>query len=217
MRRISPINRSKKQARDYYGSISKIYDLLTAGEKRFIRKGVEILGVKPKEIIADIGCGTGTGMRYIQEELSKDGISLGIDISHRMLQESRKKIGPRAPGHYLLQGDGAKLPIKSNQFDGILCIFTLELFSTKEIPFVLNEYRRVLRSRGRLVVVALAQQPQTFAVDIYEWIHKQFPVAFDCRPIPLLDLLINQDFEIKTSETEQYWGLPIQTVLCQPV
>lgn len=217
MRKISPINRSKKQAHDYYDRISRIYDLLTAGEKRFIRKGVELLNVTPAEKFADIGCGTGTGLNYIKSQLFQKGLLLGIDISHQMLLESQQKIGLNTPGHFLVQGDGAKLPIKSGLLDGIISTFTLELFSKKEMPIVLDEFRRVLKPDGRLVIVAMAQEPHSLAIDIYEWLHEQFPVAIDCRPIPLFDLLTDQGFEIKSLETEQYWGLSIKTVVCKPV
>lgn len=217
MRKISSINRSKNEARQYYDRISKIYDWLTAGEKAFIQKGVALLDISPGEKILDIGCGTGTSLVYIQKILNDTGISFGIDLSHQMLLESKTKFNFSKLGHYLVQGDGAKLPIKSNQFDGLICSFTLELFAKKEIPIVLSEFRRILKSGGRMVIVSLGQEPHTIAVDIYEWIHDLFPVAVDCRPIPLLDLLVDQGFDIKASITDQYWRLPVNTILCEPI
>lgn len=215
MREISPINRSKSQARKYYSQISKFYDWLTAGEKRFIKKGVDLLGIKPGEKIVDVGCGTGTGIKYIQKKLSPKGSLIGFDLSHQMLLESQTKLESDQSGSHLVQGDTAKSPFKPDQFDGILCTFTLELFPKRDIPNVLNEFRRILKPGGRLVILSLAQEPHTIAVGIYEWLHKQFPVAFDCRPIPLSAFLQDLSFEIKVSETELYWGLPIESVLCQ--
>jgi len=217
MRKISAIKRSRNQARRYYDQISKIYDWLTAGEKPLIQKGVALLGISQDERIIDIGCGTGTGLHDINEKLSQAGRSFGLDLSYQMLMESREKFGSKKSTPFLVQSDAVKLPIKSDQFDGLLCTFTLELFSIKEIPLVLNEFQRILKSSGRLVIVSMAQEPHTIAVDIYEWIHKYFPIAADCRPIPLSDLLRNGEFEIMVLETDQYWGLPIEYALCQPV
>lgn len=216
MRKISAINRSKNEARQYYDRISKIYDWLTSGEKAFIQKSVAFLDISPEEKIADIGCGTGTGLVFIQKELSNECKSIGIDLSHQMLLESQRKINSNESGHYLVQGDGAKLPIRSNQLDGLLCSFTLELFSKKEIPIVLDEFHRILKKDGRLAIVSLAQEPHTMAVEIYELTHKLFPIAVDCRPIPLLDLLVDHGFKIKESERHQFWGIPIKIALCQP-
>jgi len=214
MKKISPINRSKDQARRYYDRISHIYDWLTAGENRLIQKGVDFLGVKPGERIADIGCGTGAGIKFIQNDLSQSGIVIGVDLSHQMLLESQNKIKTDNQGHSLVQGDAVKLPIKSGKFDGILCTFTLELFAEREIPLVLNEFNRVLKKGGRLVIVSLAQDPKTIAVEIYEWLHKVFPVVVDCRPIPLTNLLSDVGFEIRELQKDQYWGLPIKSALC---
>ena len=217
MKRISPIKRSKSQARHYYDRISKIYDLMTSGEKGFIQKGVALLKIKPTEKIIDIGCGTGTGLKYIRKELSRFGSCIGIDLSHQMLLESKEKIESDSPCCNLVQGDGTNLPLEQDQFDGILCSFTLELFSQDDISTVLDELRRVLRDEGRCVFVALAQEPQTLVVNVYEWLHEQFPVAIDCRPIPLTDLLLEHGYKILDSTTMQYWGLSIKIVLSQPV
>lgn len=215
MREISPINRSKSQARKYYDRISKFYDWLTAGEKRFIKKGVDLLDIKPEEKIVEVGCGTGAGIKYIQKKLSPKSRLIGLDLSYQMLLESQTKFESKHSGLYLVQGDAAKFPCKPDQFNGILCTFTLELFPKREIPVVLNEFRRILNPGGRLVIVSLSQEPYTIAVDIYEWLHKKFPIAFDCRPISLAAFLQDSGFEIIVSETDLYWGLPIESVLCQ--
>lgn len=209
MREISPINRSTNQARKYYDRISKFYDWLTSGEKKFVKLGVDLLSVKPKEKIVEVGCGTGAGIKYIQRKLSLEGILVGFDLSHQMLKRSQTKIEFNNSGTHLVQGDAAKLPIKQDQFDGVFCSFTLELFSEREIRHVFTEFCRILNPGGRLAIVSLAQEPHTVAVDIYEWFHKKFPVAVDCRPIPLLYLLVDAGFEVTESRTDHYWGLPI--------
>jgi ubiquinone/menaquinone biosynthesis C-methylase UbiE len=206
---IAPVTRSKDQARRYYNRISGIYDWLTASEKPLIEKGVQMLCPNPGETILEIGCGSGMGLELIAEKVSQSGAVVGLDLAHQMLLESREKANA-----FLLQGDGARLPLQRGLFDGIFCSFTLELFAEEEIPQVLGEIRRALKPDGRLVVVALTQMPVTVALRLYELAHSLFPVAVDCRPIPLQHLLRKHGFMILSTNQFMNWGLPVKIIAC---
>lgn len=214
MSELLPVKRSKSQARRYYDRISGIYDWIASSEIIFIKKGVDLLSALPGEWILEIGTGTGTGLALIARALSGEGTLVGMDLSHRMLLASQEKTRVPNPAPYLIQGDGTHLPVQGDWFDGILCAFTLELFSAEEICTVLKDIQRVLKPSGRLVVVALAQQPHNLAVRLYELAHQLFPVAVDCRPIPLVDLLEDNGFKIRVKDTSMNWGLPVHIVLC---
>jgi ubiquinone/menaquinone biosynthesis C-methylase UbiE len=215
MKNISPILRSKKQARQFYDRMSGKYDWLTYSEKPLIRKGVEALSPLPGEHILEIGCGTGTGMALMNQAIHNSERSpnkiFGLDISHQMLLISQEKTNAN-----LIQGDAANLPLKASAFDALFCSFTLELFSEADIPIILQSFHRALKPNGRLVVIALVKPPENVAVKIYEFAHRLFPVAIDCRPIPLKDILINNGFQIASEARFMNWGLPVERVLCFP-
>lgn len=213
MSEILPVNRSKHAARRYYNRISGIYDWLTTSEKKFIKKGVSLLSASNDEKILEIGCGTGTGLYLISQDLSGNGMVVGVDLARQMLMKARKNTDCANPVPVLVQGDGAALPFSKDQLDGVLCTFTLELFSTDEIQSVLMELRRILKPEGRLAVVTLAQKPRNLPVRVYELIHQLFPVVVDCRPIPLVDLLTENGFTIICDEKSINWGLPIHLTL----
>ncbi|MFW5714225.1 MAG: class I SAM-dependent methyltransferase [Brevefilum sp.] len=212
MKNITSVPRSKEQAQNYYDRISGIYDWLTASEKPLIKKGVNLLSPKPDERILEIGCGTGPGLKFIEENSKGSARVAGLDLSRNMLLKSREKTSAG-----LIQADAAKLPISHSRFDGVFCSFTLELFSENEIPSVLREIHRILRSDGRLVAVALSKYPENLAVTLYEFAHQLFPVALDCRPIPLKQILEDNDFRVITEEKLMNWGLPVEMVECKPV
>jgi demethylmenaquinone methyltransferase/2-methoxy-6-polyprenyl-1,4-benzoquinol methylase len=93
--------------------------------------------------------------------------------------------------------------------------FTLELFDIPEIPEVLRQCRRILRSNGRLAVVTLVKTEQpNFAERTYEWFHAKMPISVDCRPIPAQAVLQEAGFEIVDVISEKMWGLPVAIIRC---
>jgi len=213
MTEISPITRTKIEARRYYDRISKYYDFLSISEQPLIRQGVSLLSIKPQEQILELGSGTGTGLSQIVERLSPAGLVIGLDISHQMLLHSQNKTNHKDVLPVYLQGDATRIPLRSGSFDAVFASFTLELFSIKDIHRVLSECSRVLKPAGRLCLVSLVQSPRTLSLQLYKLAHRLFPVAVDCRPIPLADLLTNNGFQIKRSQKALNWGLPIDLTL----
>ena len=209
MDEMLPVTRSKSQARRFYDRISGIYDTLTTSEKHLVRLGVELLSVRPGDRVLEIGCGTGEALTFISSRVTSEGSAFGLDLSREMLLRSRNKTTTPA----YVQGDGACLPLQSGRFDAVFFAFTLELFSTEDIPIVLSECCRVLKPGGRLGLVSLTEEPRTLALRLYELAHSLFPVAVDCRPIPLEKLVAQNGFLILAVNQTRVWGLPV-TLVC---
>ena len=90
--------------------------------------------------------------------------------------------------------------------------FTLELFTTTEIPVILRECQRVLQHRGRLGIVSLLKN-ESRAVKIYEWFHLRFPEIVDCHPIFVHQVLEAAGFRTSEVIEKQLWGLPVAAVI----
>ena len=114
------------------------------------------------------------------------GSLLSINISDQMLTKANKllvDVGLTKCAEST-RGDAEQLPYESNGVDGIVFSFTLESFDTPEIPKVLAECKRVLRTGGRIVAVAVSQEGgHGVMLSLYEWTYKHFPNLMDCRPI----------------------------------
>jgi demethylmenaquinone methyltransferase/2-methoxy-6-polyprenyl-1,4-benzoquinol methylase len=100
--------------------------------------------------------------------------------------------------------------------DGIFMSFTLELFDTPDIPCVLQECYRVLKSDGRLAVVCMKKtDPPGVAVRVYEWFHDHLPDYADCRPIFAQPELEKSGFSIEDVSMSSMWGLPVEIILAR--
>jgi ubiquinone/menaquinone biosynthesis C-methylase UbiE len=216
-RTVERVNRSKADARKTYDRFSRWYDLLADPfEKEFRQIGLQKLNLQPEEFALDIGFGTGQAILSMAEEVGPRGKVYGVDISERMTQKTRLKVVRSGMGTQveLVCSDGANLPLDDNFFDAVFMSFTLELFDNDEIPLCLFECQRVLRSSGRLCVVAMSKEDEAgIMVRLYEWLHRRFPRWLDCRPIYLESALATAGFAIIDSSRKTIGGLPVNIVL----
>lgn len=215
---ISPVNRSKDEARRYYNRLSHWYDLITGSEAPFRQRGLAILSAQPGERVLEIGFGTGECLVALAEAVETKGYVYGIELSDGMIAQAQQRLAKSGQEGRtsLLLADGAQAPFSASSFDAILMIFTLELFDTPEIPHVLQQCRRLLRPRGRLSVVSLVKTEYPgLAERIYEWFHQRMPVAVDCRPIKAQESLRRAGFAIQQVVHESMWGLPVESILAR--
>ena len=206
------VPRTKAQARASYDRMSRSYDLFAGNfEKRLRNLALERLGVARGEAVLEIGFGTGHCLERIAKVVGEEGRVCGVDLSVGMLAVSRNRLDRAGLSQRveLHCGDATQLPYPDGEFDAVFMSFTLELFDTPEIPVVLGEIKRVLKSGGRLGVVSLSREDGTpLMLRIYEWLHQRLPQYIDCRPMYVEQALRVAGYRIAHRESENLWGLP---------
>nr|MDO8114365.1 class I SAM-dependent methyltransferase [Candidatus Sigynarchaeota archaeon] len=216
---VKRVTRSKEEAKTTYDKMSKSYDAISgSSENKFKWIGLEFLDAKEGETLLELGFGTGKVLERLARMAGENGKVHGIDLSPGMLAITEKRL--RKTGLLgrveLRLGDIAHLPYMNDQFDAIFTSFTFDLVDTPEIPVVLAECRKVLKTGGRICIVSLSRgNGRKVAVRVYEWFHEKFPKAIDCRPINAREALIAAGFSITREKRDSMWGLPVDIVLAK--
>jgi len=171
-----------------YDKTAPLYDFLNkfyffGRDKHFRSMLTENLDIKPGYIVLDLCSGTGLDFSFITKKIEHQGMLLGVDLSSKMLMQSKKKF--RSEEIHLVRSDAAELPFYNKTFNAILVSFCLKITPTYEEA--IEEISRVLKPNGRVGV--LANHKTTEA--------KQFPGTLLTK---ILSKISKIEFEISLRE-----------------
>jgi demethylmenaquinone methyltransferase/2-methoxy-6-polyprenyl-1,4-benzoquinol methylase len=194
-----------EKVRWLYDFISPFYEYLTRYERSAKEEGISIADITRGSIVLDVAVGTGHTLLEISDIVGQNGIVCGIDLSTKMLTTTKNRVQDTtaAARVNLTLGDARRLPYRKELFDVVFNSYMLDLIRTPEIPLVLDEFKRVLKPGGRLVVVSLSKGTSWNSnMKLYEWIYQLCPTLLGgCRPIfsqPFMEELgfqnINREF-----------------------
>jgi|WetSurMetagenome_2_1015567.scaffolds.fasta_scaffold84985_3 ubiquinone/menaquinone biosynthesis C-methylase UbiE len=207
---------SRAQTKAFYNKISRFYDALSDRSEAPVRKaGLDLLKPRGGERILEIGFGTGYTLAALAKAVGFNGRVFGLDLSEEMVRLAKKNLAEEGllERTRLRCGDAAQLPYAGNTMDAVFMSFTLELFDTPEIPKVLSECRRVLKTDGRIVVVGMSKEGENEPLrGVFEWGHKHFPNFIDCRPIYVCEALEEAGFKIQKVLKRHMW-IPVEIIL----
>lgn len=111
---------------------------------------IKTLEIKRNHFILDAGCGTGYLIRTIKEKHPSAQIE-AIDFSREMLNRAAKRCRGLENINFREVDLNEQLPYSSNGFDSVVCDNVL--YAVPRPDFTLKEFFRVLKPKGRLVVV----------------------------------------------------------------
>lgn len=158
------------RSNDEYARVAPFFDVMLGPFLNVVQhvvcRQVARLGLRT---VLDICCGTGRQVRLLAES----GVQgVGIDRSPAMLDVARRK--SRGNGFWVL-GDARSLPFRDGSFDGALLSLALHENAPEARGRMLREASRILRPRGKLLVVDYLAPPHgrrgpaTLAARCIEW------------------------------------------------
>ncbi len=158
----------RKSYKWFYDNIhSRYYDLAMkwcflpfGGEKRCRRELIAHVDFSPGESILDMCCGTGGATFVIAEKAGETCEIIGMDLSRGQIRVAEKK---NLFGHVrFIQGDVVDTGFHAAYFDKVFITHALHEMTRESRLKVLTEARRILKEKGRLIVLELDNPKNVF-------------------------------------------------------
>lgn len=135
---------------DWHAIISYHYKTKALPYQERMEDIIKDLEIKRNHLILDAGCGIGYLIKIIKEKHPSSQIE-AIDFSREMLNRAAKRcVGLKNVNFREVDLD-ARLPYKPNTFDAVACDNVL--YAVPRPDFTLKEFFRILKPKGRLVLV----------------------------------------------------------------
>jgi len=133
-----------------YDFFSHLYGRTAARmEREAVTRGLARARVRPEERVLEVGVGTAAAFARLGRRVGARGQLVGLDFSRGMLAATRRRV----PDARLVRAEARALPFPDDYFDLLWCSYLLETIPTAELTPLLEEFRRVLKPGGRLLLV----------------------------------------------------------------
>lgn len=199
---ILPRNYSAQVMKKQYARVAWYYDYwgrLT--ETKALRRLLALSEIEDGCQALEVAVGTGRLFSWLVAR-NPAGRNEGIDLSPDMLAHARRRLASleASQSAHLQEGTAYALPFEAESFDIVFNTFMLDMLPVEDFPFVLGEFKRVLKPRGKLALASFSHgktRPNHFWV----WAARHFPTLLtDCRPILLESPVQQAGFEILHNE-----------------
>jgi demethylmenaquinone methyltransferase/2-methoxy-6-polyprenyl-1,4-benzoquinol methylase len=188
------------------------------------QRALDLLAIEREEHVVEVGCGPGHAVVALAERVGPEGAVVGLDAAASMADRARRRaVREGAKTHIeICLGDARSLPFRANVADIAFIEDTLELFAEDEIPTVVGELKRILRSDGRLCVVTMerAGAEDDLFVRAHDWLFERVPgyERFGCRPIYASRTLEEAGFVVERQEhLDRAWVWPVEILIARPM
>lgn len=171
--------------------------------------------------VFELGCGTGRlAERLLAREMPEDSRYLGVDVSPRMVERTRRRIarfGSRA--EVQITNGSLNLPIFRRELDRFVSAYVLDLLSDEDAGLAVDEAYRALAPGGRLCIASLGQgttRASRALCRAWEVVYRIHPVLVGgCRPVDVIALLPEPRWEILHAETLVALAVPSHVVVAR--
>lgn len=174
------------KVRRSYSHSAWIYNAYTDYEAPHHLEAATLADVAPHDRVLDVACGTGRGLAALSTRLSPHTPRYGIDLTPAMLARAGKRMAGMGLGKVsdLRIGNATALPWPEAHFDLVYSGYFFDLLDFATMGKVLEEMKRVLAPKGRLILVNMSKNsPQE---GLYEKLYSRGllgPISGGCRPV----------------------------------
>jgi len=205
------------EAAKLYDGLATHYDKWAAlTETKARRRALRLAAVRDGQDVLEVAVGTGLAFEQIVRA-NPHGRNVGIDLSPGMLAKAEKRLRDAGLENFALSvGSAFALAAADGSFDTLLNSYMFDLIDEREWPRILAEFRRVLKSAGRLVLVNMTVG-ERFGSGIYERVYDRSPrLMGGCRGVRLSSSLREHGFEVRSRTYVQQLLFPSEVILARP-
>ncbi|WP_026840683.1 class I SAM-dependent methyltransferase [Citrifermentans bremense] len=205
---------SQDQIGSVYDRLSSIYDIWgNLAESRARHRAIELAEIEDGQRIVEVAVGTGLAFNEIVKR-NPNGRNTGIDLSAGMLEKAKNRLKKLSGVHYdLTIGTAFDLPVETGCADLLVNNYMFDLIPYADMDRVLAEFRRVLKSGGRLILVNMAVG-ESLPSRLYDFVYRLSPKTMGgCRGVRLADKLKQHGFTVEVREYHQQMLFPSEVIL----
>ena len=203
-------------AQRFYDRIGSRYDWFEFYEGRAKERAHKALDLAHGLRILSVGVGTGKDLGKIIEAITPEGIPYGLDISPVMLHLTQERTTA-----LVCQADARQLPYASHSFDRLYAAYVLDLLPFAELPGLIDDFYRVIKPGGRMVITALTEGvdlPSRALVAIWKGVFALSPaMCGGCRPLELLEIVRKVGFKQVEQEVIVQLGTPSEIIIATKI
>ncbi len=153
-----------ERTRRVYDRLAAVYPISTMlFHSKAHRHALDVSGLQDGMDVLEVATGSGEMFRRLVRANGR-GSTFGVDLSPNMAARTQRAARNRFPDArtHCQAVDARHMPFRSDSFDAVFCCYLLELLSNEDIVSTLVEFRRILRSRGKLTLVLIGQNTEVF-------------------------------------------------------
>ena len=121
-------------------------------ESRPRRRVLELAAVRDGEDVLEVATGTGAQLAALARA-NPSGTTVGVELAEGMVERTRERLATEGLDRIVVHRASAlELPLDDESFDLVVNSYMLDLLPRDDSPRALEEFRRVLRPGGRVVL-----------------------------------------------------------------
>ena len=210
---IAAAKLKKKDVVDVYTQTASIYDLWgSLTETKARKRSLALAQIQDGMHILEVAIGTGLTFQEILRA-NLGGQNIGVDLTPAMLKKARARISKLGLDNYQISvGDAYDLKFPDQQFDLLMNNYMFDILPEKDFVPVLQEFRRVLKPSGQIVLVNMTKGAH-FYEQFWETVYRINPRWLGgCRGVLLSGAMREAGFTDITRETVVQFGFPSEII-----
>ncbi len=199
-----------------YDKLAGFYDIwgmLT--ESRARNRAIELADIRDRQNVLEVAVGTGLAFYEIVKR-NPNGNNIGIDLSPGMLEKAKKRLRRLTTENYsLTTGSAFDLQLETGSIDLLVNNYMFDLISFEDMDKVLDEFKRVLKKGGKIVLVNMTKG-KTAGSKVYDLVYRLSPQMMGgCRGVRMTDKLAQHGFTVDTREYIQQMLFPSEVIVAR--